>query len=347
MGKEKIMRIIKEADFRKEIKSNPANAYLFFGDEDYMKAHALKTAREAICPDPSFAFFNDIHIDAFSYSPEALMDSFMSLPMMADRKLITVTGLDIGAMRQNQIDDLCAVLAKLEEYDSNTVILYVAADKIDPGRLPRSPSSVLKKIGEYATAVHFERNSLSKLSLWLQKHFEHNGVSISPCVAGMMIERCGRDMFNLAAESEKLSFYVKAHERDAVSEDDLLTVTVPAIEYDGFAFSNAICARRRDEALEILRDMKTRRLEPVMIMSEISKNLCEMATVISLKESGFTQKEVSEITGIHEYRISLIFNLNPRAEVCRDMIKRCREADRELKNTYDGYRVIEKLICIV
>ena len=341
------MRIIKEADFRKEIKSSPSLAYLFFGEEDYMKAHALKVAREAICPDPSFAFFNDIHIDAFSYSPEALMDSLMSLPVMADRKLITVTGLDIGSMRSNQIDDLCSVLAKLEEYDCNTVILYIAAGKIDEGRLPKSPSAVLKKIGEHATAVHFERNSLSKLSLWLQKHFEHNGVSLSPRIANMMIERCGRDMFNLASESEKLSFYVKAHGRQELTADDLLLVSIPAIEYDSFAFSNAICARKRDEALDILRDMKTRKIEPVMIMGEISKNLCEMATVISLKEIGLTQKEVSEITGMHEYRISIIFNLNPRAEICRDMIKRCREADRELKNTYDGYRVIEKLICTV
>ena len=341
------MRIIKEADFRKEIKTTPASAYLFFGEEDYMKAHALKTAREAICPDPSFAFFNDIHIDAFSYSPEALMDSFMSLPMMAERKLITVTGLDISGMRSNQIDDLCSVLAKLEEYDSNTVILYVAADKIDPGRLPKSPSTVLKKIGEHATLVHFERNSLSKLSLWLEKHFEHNGVTISPRVANMMIERCGRDMFNLAAESEKLSFYVKASGKNEATADDLLLVTIPAIEYDAFAFSNAICARKREEALEILRDMKSRRIEPVVIMGDISKHLCEMATAISLKEVGMTQKEVAEIMGIHEYRISIIFKLNPRVETCRNMIKRCREADRELKTSYDGYRVIEKLICTV
>ena len=341
------MNIIKEADFRKEIKAEPATAYLFFGEEDYMKAFALKKAREAICPDPSLAFFNDINIDAFSYSPSALMDALMGLPVMADRKLITVTGLDLGGMRSNQIDDLCAVLAKLDDYDCNTVILYVAADKLDPGRLPKSPSTTLKKIGEYATAVNFERNSLSKLSAWLEKHFEHNGASISPRVASMMIERCGRDMFNLASESEKLSFYVKASGRAEVTVEDLMLVSIPAIEYDTFAFSNAICARRREEALEILRDMKTRRLEPVMVMSEISRTLCEMATVISLKENGLTLKETAEVTGMHEYRVSVIYNQNPRADACRNMIKRCREADRELKLSYDGYRVIEKLICTV
>ena len=42
------MDIIKEADFRKEIKSAPKSAYLFFGEEDYMKSFALKAASEAI-----------------------------------------------------------------------------------------------------------------------------------------------------------------------------------------------------------------------------------------------------------------------------------------------------------
>ena len=38
------MDIMKEADFRKAIKSDPDKAYLFFGDEDYMKNFAVNTA---------------------------------------------------------------------------------------------------------------------------------------------------------------------------------------------------------------------------------------------------------------------------------------------------------------
>ena len=90
------MNMIKEADFRKAIKSEPDKAYLFFGDEDYMKSFAVTTARDAIVPDPSFAFFNEIKLDSFSYSPEALTDALMPLPMMADRKLILLSGLRIG-----------------------------------------------------------------------------------------------------------------------------------------------------------------------------------------------------------------------------------------------------------
>ena len=130
------MKIIKESDFRKEIKSKPDAAYLFFGEEDYMKAFACATASEALSPDPSLSFFNEIKMDSFSYSPDALLDAMMPLPMMADRKLILISGLDLSAMKQSEIDALCSVLTQLEEYDYNTVNINAASDSLDPGILP-------------------------------------------------------------------------------------------------------------------------------------------------------------------------------------------------------------------
>ena len=76
-----------------------------------MKNFAVNTAIEAISPDPSLAFFNEIRFDSFSYSPDALLDALMPLPMMADRKIIVISGLDLGAMKQSDIDALCDGLA--------------------------------------------------------------------------------------------------------------------------------------------------------------------------------------------------------------------------------------------
>ena len=37
-------QIITDAEFRKKTEKNPTGGFLFFGDEDYLKAHNLKTA---------------------------------------------------------------------------------------------------------------------------------------------------------------------------------------------------------------------------------------------------------------------------------------------------------------
>ena len=47
--------IISEAVYRKEIGKTAGRAYLLYGEEDYLKAHAVRLTRESICPDPAFA----------------------------------------------------------------------------------------------------------------------------------------------------------------------------------------------------------------------------------------------------------------------------------------------------
>lgn len=341
------MEIMKEADFRKEIKTNPDKAYLFFGEEDYMKSFALNTATEAISPDPSLAFFNEIKFDSFTYSPDALLDAMMPLPMMAERKIIIVSGIDLGAMKPTDADALCAVLAHLDEYDYNTVIISVAADRFDPGMLPKKPSSLLKKLGEYLKPVIFEKNTPHRLAVWVGKHFEHNGVSASPEVCAFVVERCGRDMFALASETDKLSYYVLSMGRNEVSTSDVENIAVPATEYDAFAFTNAIGAGRKEEALSILADLKQRRTDPIVIMGEITKTACDMLAISSLSADGLTVGEISRVLGIHEYRVALTLRGCPRVEACRTMVRRCRDADLEVKSTRDGYAVLEKLICVI
>ncbi len=339
--------IIKEADFRKQIKGAPAAGYLFFGDEDYMKKFALDTAVSAISPDPAFAFFNEIRLDSFSYSPDALIDALMPAPMMSERKLVIVSGLDFTAMRQGELDALCRALDALSEYDYNTLIITTSADRFDAGVLPKRPSSALQRLSEQLIPVQFEKNSPARLAAWIAKHFEHNSVEASAEVCSFIIERCGRDMFNLASETDKLSFYVLSKGRNTVTREDVLNIATPVAEYDAFAFTNAIGARRRDDALDILRDMKGRRLEPILIISEITKTVCEMLTVAVLKADGLTQREISLETNIHEYRVGVILRTLPDESMCKLMLSRCRDADLEIKSSRDGYAVLERLICTI
>ena len=64
------LTILKEADFRKALKSAPTGGYLFFGEEDYMKSAALRMARQSVTEaDPAMAAFNDIRLDGMDFHP--------------------------------------------------------------------------------------------------------------------------------------------------------------------------------------------------------------------------------------------------------------------------------------
>ena len=338
------MNIIKEADFRREIKSSPKEAYFFFGEEDYMKMHAISLARQTICPDESLAIFNEMKLDALSYSPAALLDMMSALPMMAERKLITITGLDFIAMKPSELDALLATLSELSEYDYNTVIISVASDRFDPGYLPKRPSAALTKISEYATIVNFEKNSPARLAAWVGKHYEHNGVFADPSVCAFTIDYCGRDMFSLSQETDKISFYVLSQKRNTVTMDDVKLIGVNSSEYDAFAFTNAICAGQKDKALAILSDMKKKKTDPLIIMSEVSKTVCDSVSVFSLLKDGLTHAEISKILGLHEYKVSVIVK-SGNIDNPKRLLSKCLRADIDIKSYTDGYTVLEKLIC--
>ncbi len=341
------MEILKEADFRKQIKSSPASAYLFFGEEDYMKSFALKSAKEAISPDETFSMFNEMKFDALTYSSEKLADAIMPMPMMADRKLITITGLCLDSMKAGEIDALCNSLSLLQEYDYNTVIINASSDAFDGGFLPKRPSKLLTRLAEYLTPVYFEKISPSRLISWVGKHYAHNGVEATPDVCELTVERCGRDMFNLSSETDKISFYVLSQNRVRVTPDDIIRVSVPASEFDAFAFSNALTSGNRDEALSVLSDMKFRRVDPIIIMSEIVSNICDSLSVELLASDGLTSREISEILKIHEYKVSLILRSKRGTDRLKGIVEKCRSADLEIKLSRDGYSVLEKLICTI
>ena len=114
------MEIITEAEYRKLIGKTAGRAFLFFGEEDYLKAYDIKATREQVCPDPSFAVFNDITLDAIDFTADKLLDAMTPPPMMADERLILVRGLDFTTIKTAELDALIEALALLSEYDYNT-----------------------------------------------------------------------------------------------------------------------------------------------------------------------------------------------------------------------------------
>ncbi len=343
------VELMKEADFRKALKNGLGIGYLFFGDEDYLKHHALASAREALCPDPSLAFFNDLRIDALGYTPEALADALMPMPMMADRKLITLSGLNLNVLRPSELEALCDVLSTMSEYDYNTLIITVSADGLDPGYLPKKPSATLKALSEHLIPVQFDRCSTAKLATWVQKHFLHHGVTASSALCGLVPDYCGHSMYTLSYEIEKLAFYTRYHGRSEATEADLRRVCTPASEYDSFAFTDAIMEGNNDRALSILADYRFRRVDPIIALSEVSKTICEMVAVKSMTEEGYSQKEIGAAVGkLHEYRVGLYQRSLRRISPERLLraLSACAEADASLKlSTGSGYLPLERLIC--
>lgn len=341
------MEMITESEFRKRLKSGLSGGYLFYGDEDYLKQFDLEGARKAIAPDEAFAFFNDLCLDALDFTPEKLLDALMPLPMGAEQKIITVTGLSIDALKPSELDSLCDVLAALPEYDYNVLILSVPRGLFNVGYLPKKPSAAYTKLSQYLTLVHFERSSPSRLAAWCEKHFAHNGVSASPEVCRFTVDHCGQDMFILSGEVDKISYFVLSDKRDTVTKEDVRFAAISSTEHDAFAFANALMEGRNADALAVLSDMKRRRIDPIIALSEITHVFTDLYAILSMTNDGISLYDVQKQLKLHEYRARLYQKsaLQTGQKRLLRAISLITDADRLLKESQsDGYAAIERVI---
>ncbi len=343
------MEILGDVEFRKEIKASARCGYFFFGDEDYLKAYSLSFAEDQICPDETFRIFNMIKLDAVGFEPPKLLDAMMPMPMMGERKLITVSGLDFTSMRGSEMEALCDVLSQLREYDYNTVIINIAAENIDVGNIYKKPSSTFKALCEHLVPVHFERSTPARLAAWTAKHFEHNGVSASPDVCAHAVSYCGRDMFRLASEIDKISHYVLSVDRKDVTREDVNTAGCPSAEYGVFDFANAILEHRSDDALSILADMKYRKADPVIIMGEIAFVYYDLLCVKLYLESGKMTSDIVSELRMNEYKVKRYVRCASATsvEALSRLVDKCIVADAMLKSSAKDYQPIENLISTI
>ena len=342
------MDIIKEDIFRKEIKKGLSGGYLFFGEEDYMKSFCLRLARESICTEETFAVFNDVRISPLDYTPSVLLNALMPPPMMADKKIITIDGLALFDMKSPDTDEFYEVLSTLSEYDYNVLIISVPYSSAEESASKKKLLSLLSEPSKYLTPVQFDSIAPARLSSWLAKHFEHHGVTASPSVCNLIIERCGRSMFVLSSESEKLSYYVLSHGRKDITAQDVDNICTTAISSDAFALTNAITDGKYAEAIDALRIMKFHKVDPTIILAEVSRTLCDLLCIKCMQEQGATIPEMMKATGQKNDFVTKAYAraaTKKSKEKLRRAIILCSEADTMLKESSQTYEPIERLIC--
>lgn len=344
--------VITDTEYRKLIGKTAGHAYLFFGDEDYMKNYAVEQTRESVSPDPAFAVFNDITIDAVDFTIDGFLNAMAPPPMMADGRLILIRGLDFNAMKRDDMkplyDALLEALALIPEYDYNTVIIQVAAGLIDAGTA-KKPSAMLKQLAEVAVPVRFDPVAPSRLCAWAIKHFAHHGVTASPELCQHLIAVSGRDMFRLSGEIKKIAHHVLAHGRNVLERVDVDALASPEISMDTYALSNALLTRDYRAALDALAVLKFERAKPHFVLGSISATLCEVyAARVSLDEGRTLPEITAAFFKNNEYKAKLAIrsasSVNA-AQIAR-VIALCAEADEKVKRSgADSFEVLERLIC--
>ncbi len=293
-------------DFKAKLASGKlGGCYLFAGEEDYLKRYYLGELKRAVLADETLSAFNSVIFEGAEVNFAALRDEITAPPMMSEYRYIEWRYASFDKMKESELEALEKTLELIDEQGTAVLAFLVNEGDFDCGTEKR-PGKLVKRFDGKMNILVFEKSGDIPLLSWLKKHFDAEGIKVSADTLRALIFRSGRSMSVLASEVDKLSACAKARGKSEIDERDITEVASSTPESDTFALSNAILDRSKKEAYRALEEMKSRRLDPVMIFGMIAKTYSELANVCAMLADGMRIADVQTATKIHEYKLRKI-----------------------------------------
>ena len=334
-------------DFKALIKSgNIVGSYIFSGEEDYLKRYYLGELRDKAVSDDSFSAFNHAVYDGEEIDFASVRDDIMSPPMFEPYKLIEWRYPDFDGMKESELDELERLLDLVASTDYAVLAFLVSEGDIDLGT-PKKESKFVKRFGEKIRILNFEKCNDAQLLSWLKRHFDAEGVGVTKDVLDALIFRAGHSMTVLNNEVNKLCMLAGARGQNAISVADVELVASSTPECDTFALSNAILERNKRGAFVALEEMKSRRLDPIMILGMMAKTYTDIVNVVMMLADGINSQDIQTATKMNPYRLKLYVNAAKRypPEKANAILTELARVDTGAKyGGVTGYTAIEMFI---
>ena len=303
-----------------------ARAYLFYGEESYLRQTYVQQLQTLLIPKGS-EDFNLHRLSGPRLTAQEVADAVEAMPMMAANTLVTVTDWDIFKLEEAQRNQLIELLEDIPEYCTLLFIYDTVAYKRD-GKMKKLAAAIDKNV----EVVEFQGQSRDALVRWLQKRFRALDRSIDQQTADYMLFYCGSMMDNLIGEVNKVAAFAKAEQ---VTAADIAAVAEPVLDARIFDMTNHISARDYNKAAAVLGDLLRMQTEPIVILGAIGKELRRLYTARMALDSGKDRFWLMDLWQMRsDYPAKLLLQAARRVDHawCKRSLAACQLLDRRMKS---------------
>ena len=301
-------------------------AYIFCGEESYLREHYLEELRKKLVP-AGFEEFNYHRLEGKDLTVQTLTEMAEAMPMLSERTLIVVTDFDIFKMGEEQREKFIALLEDIPPYCCLVFVYDTVAYKPN-----KTMKKLCKAIGDHVQAVEFRAQDSSDLVAWIARRFRALDKEIDRQTAEYLIFTCGGLMTGLVPEISKIAAYAKGK---AITQKDIDAVADPVLSAEVFKLSDAVLQGNYDLAASILGDLLKMQTEPIMILAALGSQLRRIYTARIAIDSGKDKYWLMELWEMKsDYPAKLLLSAAKRTTVdwCADAVKMCQVLDRRMKS---------------
>jgi len=236
---------------------------------------------------------NLFRIDATSPDAmTALEDVLRNNSFFQEVKLVVITQT---FMKKSKGDDLIALFEKYDLPHLKEVVVSVCASE-ERSALLKIDKALFAYLEKHAQPVK-ELATLAPAQqvAWIQKECQERGVVIATSEARGLIQRLGNDSWALAQAIEKLANY---RQKGTITFGDIELLTSTSVDQNIFALVDAIAAKNKPLAIELLTTEMGSGRDPHYILSMIIFQFRNLLTIKDLSQRTIASGELARKSGL-------------------------------------------------
>lgn len=226
--------------------NNGAVVFYFYSTDPFLaRSNAEQTAKQLLQQEGEVT-----RLEGPAPSVEEIVMAAGTISFFGTRRIVELPLLQPTAYTEKDLEEICGVLSSTE--NAVFVIYSVFAEERGKIKLAKQAKKLIECCEKLGYAAEVSRPSVQKMRLRLRQYAEEKQTALSENAAGVLLERCGQDMFLLENEVDKLAAASGYTEITPGLIAEMGTQNLEANVFDMVRFVTAKNAAKACEKLETL-----------------------------------------------------------------------------------------------
>ncbi|OQB13617.1 MAG: DNA polymerase III subunit delta [Firmicutes bacterium ADurb.Bin193] len=240
----------------KQLKEGVKGLYIFTGEEQFLISSYLQRIEKAVLDGP-LSDFNKSVFEGKDASFEEFVSELNTYPQMSEKKLIILKNTEFLTTSEYQ----SAMERLLGELPDFSVVVFVEDD------IKKIKKNLLKIIESVGIVAQFERQSAADLRSWVNRRISGAGKRMKNEDIELLVNLCERSLDRLIPECDKL--VAAAGDSDVITKKHIDDLVFVPLEFKIYAVAQSLLAKNSKEAYIMLREFKTNKEQPTVVISLI------------------------------------------------------------------------------
>ena len=278
--------------------------HIFYGTDEFQTSQELSSLKKEL--DDGMLDSNTTVLQGRGLTIEILIQNIMAIPFLSDNRLVIVEGLmsTLGS-RKETLENWRPLLELLPTMPPSNHLALI--EQPAQNQENTSQSSLFREISQLPDVHIVESKELknwsfqgqSELWVWIQKRAKGKNIEIENEAITLIIELMGTNLRSIDNELDKLKMFAHAKQNNAISLDDITSLTPMSKDENLFTLVDTIVEGNVSQSFKLMSNIiNSGKVAPVRIMSLISRQTRLMIRTAELLEQGTPKKIIGDTIGV-------------------------------------------------